>query len=549
MKPAARVHFGSGAPRLPDEGGRLPLALVFPDATGAALSALGWQAVYRVAWPSPWLRVERFFLTPGKNPAKSQDSGKRLRDFPVAAFSLGFELDGLALVQTLEAEDIPLLASQRPDYPLLLGGGPLAFLNPAPLSPVLDAWFVGEAEAGLTEILEGLAEKILAGTAKIKVLESLAQIPGMYVPGLSPLPVVRVRAPGGRTLFDPACSAFVSHESQFKDTMLLEVNRGCPYGCRFCAAGYVYRPPRQARIEDLEDLVDQAKPGKVGLVGTALTDWPDLPNFLHWLAERKVKFALSSVRADGVNEQLLSVMRASGIRTLTLALEGPSARLRRMANKKLKVEEFLGAVTLAGAHGINHLKVYVIVGWPGEQEDDYRELADFLAQVHAAGKVGQAKGIGHLTLGVNPLVPKPWTPLQWAPMASEVGLGAALDRVKSLAKPLRAVRVDGLKAQAARIQGLLARGDERVFEVYTLAAALGWKKALAAWSGDQAWYLDRERGQGEAFPWECLDIGVSRASLWREWQRYLEGRETPKCPATGCAACGACPGQDTVTPL
>ncbi|WP_243311909.1 radical SAM protein [Fundidesulfovibrio agrisoli] len=535
------VYFRGQEPSLPDPGGRLPVALAYPGAVRAALSALGWQAVYRLAEQSPWLVTERFFLSAGKGVPRSQDTSSPLDAFPLAAFSLAFELDGAVLALALEASGIPPLASQRSGYPLLLGGGPLAFLNPAPLSPILDAWFVGEAEAGLIPVLERAATMILGGAGKAEVLREIAGMPGMYVPGLSPTPVRRVVPPGGRVLADPACSSFVSNEAEFKDTLLLEVNRGCPHACRFCAAGYVYRPPRQARVEDLREIVAQVRPKKVGLVGTALTDWPELPGFLRWLAAEKVKYTLSSVRADGVNEELLDILRNAGLRTLTLALEGPSERIRRMANKNLEPDVFLRAVELAAKRGVNHLKVYLIMGWPLESDEDYAELERFLAEVCRAGKVGSGKkGIGHMTLGVNPLVPKPWTPMQWAPMASEEALEARQAWMASVVKPLRGVRLEGEKPFWARVQGLLARGGEELAPMTLLAAREGWRAAMKEYAAHAANVLDRERGRDEAFPWECVDVGVSREALWDEWERYKQGRRSPKCPDEPCGRCEAC---------
>jgi len=544
------VFFGGQKPVLPDPGGRLLVALIFPGPVRAALSALGWQTVYRQAALSPWLRVERFFLSPGKDAPRSQDSSSPLDAFPVAAFSLGFELDGALLTQALMRSGIPLFAKERPAYPILLGGGPLAFLNPAPLSPILDAWFVGEAETFLVPTLEEAARAILGNNGKDAVLAGMAARPGFYVPGHNTFPVQRVLAataadtpgaPNTRILADPASSVFVSHEAEFRDTLLVEVNRGCPYSCRFCAAGFVYRPPRQARMEDLQALVRKARPKKVGLVGTALTDWNDLPEFLRWLGREKVKFTLSSVRADGITEDLLDILRNAGLRTLTLALEAPSARLRAKANKSLSENDFLRAVSLAAKRGVNHLKVYLIVGWPGENDADYEELSRFVTEVSLAGKVGSGKkGIGHLTLGVNPLVPKPWTPMQWAPMAARRALEERLAWLGALVKPLKGVRIEGESPFWARAQGLFAKGGEELAALHVLAGKTGWREALKAWDGDISAVLDRERGKDESFPWECIDVGVPRALLWREWERYKKGQRTPKCPADGCRACGAC---------
>ncbi len=523
------------------------MALVFPGRDRAALSALGWQAVYRLMAERPELAVERVFAPEGDGPWVSEESGAKLSAFPVAAFSLTYEEDYPLVVSALANSGIPPNAADRPAFPLVLGGGPPFFLNPAPIMPAMDAAFCGEAEAGMDAVIAACLDHVLAGRDKPSLLDRLSGLPGMYVPGRTPLPVRRaVRTSGAGTLAsgalkDPAYSCFVSPAAEFKDMLLIEVNRGCPYGCRFCAAGFIYRPPRQASLAEVWELIEEARPLKVGLVGTALTDWPDLLPLLHRLRREKIKFGLSSVRADGVTRELLTVMRQSGARTLTLALEGASDRLRRAANKNLREEDFLSAVELAGEFGINHLKIYCIVGWPGEREEDFLELQDLLARACAVGKVGKGKkGIEHATLGVNCLIPKPFTPMQWAAMPSEEALSRALDRVKAMAKGLKGVRVQADRPWSARLQGLLARGDESLFPLIAAAAEKGWKKALYEWEGDVSRFLDRERGKDEVFPWEIIDIGVSRASLWREWEKYKQSLLTPKCPPSGCETCGRC---------
>jgi hypothetical protein len=330
--------------------------------------------------------------------------------------------------------------------------------------------------------------------------------------------------------------------------LLLEINRGCPYGCRFCAAGNIYRPPRQARREDLEAIVEQASPFKVGLVGTALTDWPDLFPFLKWLHGKKIKFSLGSLRADGATREFLTFLRKTGTRSLTFALEGASRRLRRAMNKNLDEDALLEAVTLASELQFNTLKLYLIVGWPGETEEDFDELDGFLDRVQEARTAGQgkrSKGVDLIQISASCLVPKPWTPLQWAPMDSEAGLKSKMKRLKTIIKSKRGMRFSGENPSQARMQGLLSKGDERLFELLCLVEETGsWKQALSRWEGDLSWYVDRTRDEDEIFPWDRLDIGVDKAYLWKEWQRFHQGVQTPPCPASGCARCGRC-GLDT----
>jgi len=294
--------------------------------------------------------------------------------------------------------------------------------------------------------------------------------------------------------------------------------------------------------------VERTRPSKVGLVGTALTDHPGLLRFLTWLNDRKIKFSLSSLRADGLSLELLSFLRKTGTRSITLALEGASARLRRAMNKNLLEKDFLDAVRHISGLQFNHLKIYLIVGWPGERDSDYGELSGFLEKMRVAMDLGRGKrkkGIGHVSLSVSCLVPKPWTPFQWAPMAPEERLTRVIARVREEVKPLPGFRVRAGKPFEARLQGLLARGDERLFNLILLAAAKdSWKKAFSAWDGDPGSYLDRERAENEAFAWECIDTGVARTYLYREWEKYKSARTSPMCPGmrspVGCGPCDIC---------
>lgn len=550
MNDSTKVYFGLDRPAAPEWGGRLPVALAVPGDAAMALSALGWQAAWRLLADNPTLAVERVF-TRAATPPQAEDSGRALADFPVIAFSLCYEEEYLDAAKALAAAEIPLRREERPDFPIVMAGGPLAFLNPAPFLPALDLLFVGEAEAGLAEVCAALARVALSGGDKAACLDAVAHLPGVYLPGRTTGPVTRATAlaDGAPTLLAaPAHSCFVSGHAEFRDMFLVEINRGCPYGCRFCAAGYVYRPPRQSRLADLQSLIETVSPRKIGLVGTALTDWPELIPFLTWLRERGTKFSLSSVRADGLTPELLTILRAAGLRTLTLALEAPSPRLRAAANKQLSEEALLNAVALAGKHGVNHLKFYLIIGWPGETEADYDALRPLLDKVAAAASIGVGKrGVAHATLSVNPLVPKPFTPMQWAPMASEAAIEAGYARVRAAVKGLKGFRVETETPSQARLQGLLARADETLFPLVVAAVEAGsFRRALKRWDGDPAVFLDRERPEAEAFPWDFIDNGVSRDYLWREWQRYQQAAPTAKCPPAGCGACKRCGVYETL---
>ncbi|MGX9365276.1 radical SAM protein [Desulfoplanes sp. PS50] len=540
------LFWGSTPPRIKDWGGRLPVALVFPEKEKFALSTLGWQVVYRLLAGSTDFVVERFYADDGNSPPVSADSGRDLASFPLICFSLNFEGDFVTTLSLLKRAHIPLRSADRHDWPLVMAGGPIAFLNPFPIFPALDLLFVGEAEHGFFDLAQTIKKYWFAGSSRQQALADLSLSPGILAHGQANTRVVRrvFVQDSDRHLPAPAASCFVSSQSEFRDMLLLEINRGCPYGCRFCAAGNIYRPPRQSRIEDLEAIVRTASPFKVGLVGTALTDWPDLFPFLKWLHEKKIKFSLGSLRADGATHEFLTFLRKTGTRSLTFALEGASKRLRRAMNKNLDENALLEAVTLASELQFNTLKLYLIVGWPGETDEDFDELDGFLDRVQEARAAGQgkkSKGIGLIQVSASCLVPKPWTPLQWAPMDSEAGLKSKMKRLKTIIKSKRGMRFSGENPHQARIQGLLSKGDERLFELLCRVEETGsWEQGLSRWKGDFSWYADRTRDEDEIFPWDRLDIGVDKAYLWKEWLRFHQGVQTPPCPASGCERCGRC---------
>lgn len=548
----SELYCGRTAPPLKDWGGRLPVALVFPEAAEHALSTLGWQVVYRLLAAREELAVERFFWDPTSPRPRSVDSGRDLGLFPLVLFSLNFEGDFPTVIKILEQSNISVKGAERAEWPLVIAGGPVAFLNPFPLLPALDGIFVGEAEDGLLPMIHAVSHSWINGGSKFQVLEAISELPGVLVPGRSKEPVRRQVSLGRKgELLAPGYSCFVSPEAQFRDMLLLEVNRGCPYGCRFCAAGSIYKPPRHARLEQLQAIVTQCRPLKVGLVGTALTDWQDLLPFLQWLHERKIKFALSSLRADGLSDELLGFLRQTGTRSVTLALEGASRRLRRAMNKNFSEEAFLAAVTRISRLQFNALKVYMITGWPDEGEHDWDEFESFLDEIDRARQAGQGnrkKGVDVISLSASCLVPKAWTPLQWATVRSEEWFKEAMRRLKSAVARRKGMRFTGENPGQARIQMLLAKGGEELFPFLERAAEVGLGKAFKESEDLVREILEKPLNQKTVFPWERIDIGVSRQFLYSEWTKFRNDMVTPPCPDSGCATCRLC-GMDSFLSL
>jgi radical SAM superfamily enzyme YgiQ (UPF0313 family) len=556
-----------------DPGGRLRLALAYPNLYHLAMSNLGFQAAYRVANDLDRVVCERAFL-PGpeeaqgyaaaKIPLLSLESQRPVRDFDVLAFSLCFENDYPGVLSILELAGLEPLAGRRTEAdPLVLGGGVAAMLNPEPLAPFCDLFWIGEAEAGLAELLSRLAEARLAAKPqpKAELLAELARdIPGVYVPSLyrpeyapdgrlaafEPLEGAPERVRGRRlsSLEEaPARSVILTPEAELGDMYLIEVARGCGRGCRFCAAGYVYRPPRQLPREAALGAVSQLEPGmRCGLVGAAVSDYPHAAEVGRAVLERGGTVSVSSLRADTLEAGLIEVLERSGYKSVAVAPEAGSERLRRVINKGLSEEDILrGAESLAVA-GAERLKLYFMIGLPTEEAEDVAEIIALTRRVkhRLLKRVAPSGKMPRLALTVASFVPKPHTPFQWAPQEEVTVLK---ERLKQLERTLRreGVEVSADVPKYAYVQAVLARGDRRVAEFLTAYQQSGkWPSAFRQVNLNPDFYARRAREYDELLPWDFIDHGVRKDYLWEEWQRALEGKETSRCQVDICHRCGVC---------
>ncbi|MEW6521227.1 MAG: radical SAM protein [Thermodesulfobacteriota bacterium] len=535
------------------------------------MSNLGMQLVYGLVNAHPDLVCERVFLPDSKSPPRSVESSRPLTDFPILLCTVSFEQDYVNLVDLLIRGGIEPFAAKRgerdviaPGAPLVVGGGVATFINPEPLAPYFDLLLPGEAEP----VLPGLLDRLLAHAGQgfpsrdEMLLELALHQPGCYVPRFYEMeyrdgelaainPRSNVPCPVRKaTLREPAVaghSLLLTADTEFSDLFLTELGRGCSRGCRFCAAGFVYRPPRlwpaASIICALEEKGEQTK--RVGLLGMEMARAADLARISEVLGASSCQLSFSSLRADAISPELLKLLGASGLKTAAIAPDGGSERLRRVINKGITEEELLWAAEELVKAGVTNLKLYFMIGLPTETEQDLQELAGLTLRIRERiGAVGRARGrLPGLTVSLNSFVPKAWTPFQFAAFAGVPELKAKIQFLRRQFAGQANIRLNVDNPDNAFFQAVLARGDRKVGEMlYHLAASPGNWRQLFRRHGVQPEHYTRERGRHERFVWEVIGHGISRAYLWAEYRRALAGKATPVCDTANCRRCGVCDG-------
>ena len=528
------------------------MALGYPNTYFIGMSNVGFQAVYRFWNEEPDVVCERFFL-PDRNDRNDRaddgelivtlESGTPVRDFDVVAFSVTFEPDELNLISMLDRAGIPPLASQRNErHPLVVAGGPVTFLNPEPLAPFLDVVAVGEAEA----LLPVLTDSLQRAPSREELLDRLEQSDGFYVPSRLEIDqrpdgtitskrmrsergsVVRAKM-GKRAELPPPATYVLTSATEMSKKFLVEVSRGCPTLCRFCWAGYNYLPKRSFEVEKIlaSARAARAHTGEIGLVSTAVGAHREIVPLMQALKEMGFRISVSSLRFEDLRPELVDPLVESGEKTLAVAPEAGTDRLRFAIHKRITNHEVLEKVDMVFERGVENLKLYLMVGLPGEREEDVEAIVGLVEQIRDIMlDHGRRRGrVGRVIPSVNPFIPKPGTPFQWCPMASQKELHRKMRYLHKAMGRMPNVEVRCKSPRQERLQALLSLGDRRLAPVMLMMARgeAELSRALARHGLSLDDYVHRARSLDEILPWDHIDNGMKTELLQSQYEKSLVG--------------------------
>ena len=539
-------------------GGRLRVALAFPNTYFVGMSNLGFQTIYKLFNAEEDIVCERVFLPPKTELAAQLASGERLvtiesqtpvNEFDIFAFSVSFEWDYTNVLALLRLAGLKARADARTHHdPLVMIGGAVTFVNPEPLAMFADVIAAGEGEA----LIPSLLTAFKGASDREDFLRRLCTERGFYVPsfydvrhhedgtieafvpkpGTGAPATVKKAALRTTEAVDPPATTIFTPDTEFGSRFLVEVVRGCANLCRFCWAGYNYLPVRAFPKDRILQLARNARrhSNRVGLVSIALCDHPDIEEILTELVEMGYSISPASLRLDDLTPTILRLLRQSGERTITIAPETGSDRLRRVINKTITNDEILAAAEMIFASGFENLKLYFMIALPTETEDDLDAIRDLTVQLRDV-MMRHARGRGHvgrIVGSVNPLVPKPGTAYQWLPMEDDSSIERKIRRMRSLMAEIDNVYFNIKSERHSFYQALLSLGDRRVAPVIEAAERNGgnWRAALAETGVDAHFFVFRDRSTDAVLPWDIIDGGLKDSFFRSEFDKSLREEST-----------------------
>lgn len=595
-KPARYIGNEVNAVVKDKENVSVRVAMCFPDVYEIGMSHLGIQILYDMfnqfedVWCervySPWVDLDKI-MREENIPLFALESQEPVKDMDFLAITLQYEMCYTNILQILDLSHIPLHAKDRSwEHPIVIGGGPCAY-NPEPIAEFFDIFYIGEGETRYRELLDLYKECKKNGASRTEFLEKAAKLPGMYVPmfyqveykedgtvlsmepmqeGIPRTILKEVEMDVSNTFYPE--KPVVPFIKVTQDRVVLEIQRGCIRGCRFCQAGQIYRPVRERSLDMLKEyavkMLESTGQEEISLSSLSSSDYSKLPELIDFLIQecsgKKINISLPSLRIDAFSLDVMSKVQDVKKSSLTFAPEAGSQRLRNVINKGLTKEDILKGAALAFEGGWTRVKLYFMLGLPTETEEDIRGIGELSNQIAAVfyetvPKEKRVNGKVQIVASTSFFIPKPFTPFQWAAMCTkEEFLEKAYITRASIKEQLnqKSIKYNWHEADISVLEGVFARGDRKIAKVIEQAYRRGcifdawseyfkndiWMEAFEECGIDIAFYTTRKRGMDEIFPWDFIDCGVSKDFLKREWEKALTETVSPNC-RSACQGCGA----------